>query len=79
MLATATTAINISIHIAIGTSPLIFRYERLPNLEIGRKLGINNKEFGKEQLMQERNKNFKQYKKHIEGGKITAPNRFQIH
>lgn len=46
---------------------------------MGRKLGMNNKEFGKEQLMQERNKNFKQYKKHIEGGKITAPNRFQIH
>ncbi|KAI5149383.1 hypothetical protein ENBRE01_0871 [Enteropsectra breve] len=62
----ATLGMNFSFHRALRTSPYIFKYGKLPDLNIDKKLGIIDKTVSLKQVRDIRNANFEEYSlKHI--------------
>lgn len=74
----ATLATNQSYNRAIGTSSYIFKYGKQLEMNIDRKLGIKERMYEKQQLINMRDRNFETYKKSIEKGKITIKERLEV-
>jgi Integrase core domain len=74
----ATLAVNLSFNRALGTSPFIFKYGRLPELDIDKDLFQPRILVSKVQLRNQKKTIFKKYRQQIVKGKVEQNRNFKV-